>query len=85
MAQTHAPVAATLTQRVAREVRAELGRQQKHQGHLAAILGIDRAQISKRLKGDTLSFTTAELDKIAAELGVPVDRFLTPSSLVGSA
>jgi transcriptional regulator with XRE-family HTH domain len=85
MAQTHVPVAATLTKRVSAGLRAELGRQEKHQGHLAEILGIDRAQISKRLKGESLSFTTAELDKIAAAWGVPVDRLIDPSVLAGAA
>lgn len=76
MAENPEPLAGSLTHRVAAELRAEMGRRQENQGHLAAILGIDRAQISKRLQGRQLSFTTAELDKIAAAWGVPVDRFL---------
>lgn len=85
MAQTHVPAEATLTQRVAVGIRLELTRQRKHQGHLAAILGIDRAQISKRLKGEKLSFSTAELDEIAEKLGVPVDQLIGISVLVGAA
>lgn len=65
-----------LTQRVASEIRAEMGRRQISQADLGLILGIHRTQIGKRLKGEELSFTTAELDKIAETLGVPVDRLL---------
>jgi transcriptional regulator with XRE-family HTH domain len=85
MAENTERMASPLSLRVSAEIRAELGRQQKHQGHLAAALGIDRAQISKRLKGDHLSFTTAELDKIAEALGVPVDRLLGAPVLAGAA
>lgn len=84
MAESTPPMASPLSLRVSAEIRAELGRQQKHQGHLAAALGIDRAQISKRLKGETLSFTTAELDKIAEALDVPVDRLLGLSMAVAA-
>jgi transcriptional regulator with XRE-family HTH domain len=76
VAENSATECNTLTQRVASEIRAELGRRQLSQSDLGQILGIHRTQISKRLQGRELSFTTAELDLIAGALGIPVDRLL---------
>jgi transcriptional regulator with XRE-family HTH domain len=76
VAENNGPVVESLTQRVASNLRAELGRRQQSQGDLGLILGIHRTQISKRLKGEELSFTTAELDQIAGAWGIPVDRLI---------
>lgn len=66
-----------LTQRVAAEIRAELGRQQMSQRRLAELLGIDQALVSRRLAAtNARPWTTDEIDRIAAALGVPVDRLL---------
>lgn len=82
MPENIGPLADSLTQRVAYAIRAELGGRQMSQGDLGAILGIHRTQISKRLKGEELSFTTAELDQIAAAWGIPVDRLLGVPAVV---
>jgi len=74
-----------LTQRVAAEIRAELGRQQMSQRRLAELLGVDPAIVSRRLAGVRYSFTTSELDRIAAILGVPVARILGVPTLAGVA
>lgn len=66
-----------LTQRVAAEIRAELGRQQMSQRQLAEKLGIDQALVSRRLAAiNARPWTTDEIDRIASALGVPVDRLL---------
>lgn len=75
----------TLTQRVSSELRAEMARQQMSQRRLAELLGVDQAVISRRLAGRPQSFTTAELDRIAEILGVPVDRFLTSPAVASAA
>lgn len=71
-----------LTLRVAGEIRAELGRQQKSQRWLAEMLGIDQALVSRRLAAvNARPWTTDEIDRIAVTLGVPADRLLgTPVS-----
>ncbi|GIF08723.1 hypothetical protein Asi03nite_62610 [Actinoplanes siamensis] len=74
-----------LTQRVSTELRAEMGRQRISQRELARRLGVNQAVISRRLAGEQFSFTTAELDRIAEILGVPVDRFLTSPVTAGAA
>jgi transcriptional regulator with XRE-family HTH domain len=66
----------TLTQRVAAEVRAEVGRRNCTQQELAGILGVAQPNVSRRLTGKQ-PFDTDELDKLAAHWGVPVDRFLS--------
>lgn len=74
-----------LTQRVSAEIRAELGRQQKSQRWLADQLGVDPAIVSRRMIGTRYTFTTAELDRIAGILGVPVDQLLGAPALAGAA
>lgn len=68
-------MALSLTQIVATEVRAEMGRQRATQRQVGEILGKSQPQISLRLLGE-LPFNTAELDTLAAAWGVPVTTFL---------
>lgn len=83
MTETTARMAQSLTLRVAAEVRAEVARQQLTHRALGEKLGLSQPQVTKRLNG-VLPLDTAELDRIAEVLGVPVDRFLaTPT--VGAA
>jgi transcriptional regulator with XRE-family HTH domain len=56
---------------VAREVRAELARQRKTAGDLAAALGVTPHTIGRRLSGET-HFTIVEVAQIALFLGVPL-------------
>lgn len=84
MPQEHGSTQGTLTHRVATEIRAELGRQQMSQTKLAEKLGIHQTAISKRLIGTKYCFTTAELDRIAEVLGVPVDQLLGAPALVAA-
>jgi transcriptional regulator with XRE-family HTH domain len=64
-----------LGQSIAAEVRAELARQQITQAELAARLETDQAIISRKLTGRSI-FTTRDLERWAAALGVPVTNFL---------
>lgn len=84
MPQEHCPTPGSLTQRVATEIRAELGRQQMSQTKLGELLGIHQTAVSKRLIGTRYSFTTAELERIAEILGVPVDQLLGVRTLVAA-
>lgn len=63
---------------VAREIRAELGRQQMSNRRLAELIGRSAMWIHRRLStGDTeLTFDDAQL--IAGALGVPVRQLLNP-------
>lgn len=62
-------------ERVAAEVRAELGRQRKSGSELAAALGMAQSTVSRRLLGE-VPFDVDELHRIADYLGVPVSQFL---------
>lgn len=85
MPETPDPLAQSLTLRVAAEVRAEIARQQMTHSRLGELIGLSQPQITKRLNG-VMPMDTAELEKIAAALGVPVDRFLAvPASLPAGA
>lgn len=64
------------TDRVAAEVRAELGRQRMSQEALAARIGISQQALSRRLLGQ-YPFNTSELAKAAEALKVPVGRLLS--------
>jgi transcriptional regulator with XRE-family HTH domain len=74
----------TLTERVAGAVRAEMARAQMTQRELAAAIGVQQPNVSLRLQGKH-PFSTAELDKIAAFLNVPVERFVTDAPVAGAA
>jgi transcriptional regulator with XRE-family HTH domain len=65
----------SLPQHVAREVRAEMGRQRRTHRELAEALGISQPQVTKRLNGD-IEFRPSELEQVAEMLGVPVTQFL---------
>ena len=73
-----------LTETVAGEVRAELGRRNISRVELAARLGISRTALWNRLRGET-EFSISELEKVAEFLGVPVSQFVSPVSTRGAA
>lgn len=85
MPEENDTIPASLTQRVATEIRAELGRKQMSQTKLAEKMGVHQTAVSKRLIGSHYSFTTAELDRIAQILEVPVERLLGVPAAVGAA
>jgi transcriptional regulator with XRE-family HTH domain len=85
MTQEITALPSPLTLRVSAEIRAELARQQKSQRWLAGELGIDPAAVSRRMIGLANTFTTAELDRVAEILQVPVDRLLGAAALAGAA
>ena len=60
---------------IAKEVRAEMARQDKTQDDMAVVLDVDQAAISLRLRGKR-SFRAEELVKIAAWLGVSATKFI---------
>ena len=84
MTQEATALPSPLTQRVSAEIRAELGRQQKTQRWLAERLGYDPALVSRRMIGIRYTFTTAELDRVAGILGVPVDQLLGARAAVAA-
>ncbi len=84
MTQEPEPIAQSFTARVAAEVRAELVRQKLSHRQFAERVGISQPQISKRLSGE-LPMDTAELERFAAALGVPIERFLTAPSPASAA
>jgi transcriptional regulator with XRE-family HTH domain len=62
-------------ERVASEVRAELGRQRRTQLELAEVMGVNQSTASRRLAGE-LEFTVGELHAIAKFFGVPITKLL---------
>lgn len=60
---------------VSGNIRAELARQRKTQEHLAAVLGITRQAISRRMRGYVV-FDIDELRKIAHYLDVPLAELI---------
>lgn len=66
---------ATASQRVAANVRAELGRHRKSQADLAQALGRSQPYVSRRLVG-RVAFGVDEVEQIAGWLGVPVALLL---------
>lgn len=73
-----------LTDRVATEVRAEMGRQRASQRRVAEILRISQPQVSQRLRG-VVAFNTEELGLLAAAWGVPASRFLLDAESIAAA
>lgn len=63
------------SQRVAANVRAELGRHRRSQADLGQALGLTQSAVSRRLAGKIV-FDIAELHTIAAWLGVPLSVLL---------
>lgn len=63
-------------QKVAAEVRAELGRRSLSCAALARMTGIKEPSLRRRLKGSA-PFRVAELETVAEVLHVPVQKFLS--------
>lgn len=59
--------------RIAGEIRAELGRQQRSQAALAAAIGISPSTLTRRLRGDK-PFFLEEAQDIARFLGLPLSE-----------
>lgn len=68
MTSTHA-------ERVAAEVRAEMGRHRVTQAQLGQVLGLHQMSVSRRLAGE-VPFDVDELYKVAVFLGCPVSRLI---------
>lgn len=73
----------TLSQVVAAEIRAEMGRQQKSAREVAEVMGVSDMYLHRRLAGK-VSLTLADLERLAAALGVPATTFL-PSTVPAAA
>lgn len=67
----------TLDDRVATEIRAELGRQNMSRAALARALGMTKFSLNRRLVGD-VELTANEIEKIAEILDVSVWQLLQP-------
>lgn len=65
----------TLADVAAAEVRAEMGRQRITGAALAKSLGVSDMYLSRRLTG-TVPFDLAEIERVAAALGVQVTQLL---------
>lgn len=52
-----------------------------HQQEIAPVLGLSQPAVSDRLRGRT-PFTLADLDRLAAHLGVTVPQLLEPPQLL---
>jgi transcriptional regulator with XRE-family HTH domain len=63
----------------AREIRAEMARQEITQDTLAPQVGMPQATFSRRLAGRP-PFTTTELERVAAALGVTFEQLLPTSA-----
>lgn len=65
----------TLSEHVAREIRAEMGRQQVRNAGLAELLGVSEMWVSRKLRGIT-PLTLAEVEQLAEVLEVEVSALL---------
>lgn len=63
------------TETIARNLSGELARHRKTQAALAKELGVSEQNISKRLQGEG-SFTTEQLEKAAAMLGMSLYQLM---------
>lgn len=63
------------TETIARNLSGELARHRKTQAALAKELGVSKQNISKRLQGEG-SFTTEQLEKTAAMLGMSLYQLM---------
>lgn len=68
-----------LHQRIAAEVRAEMGRARVNGSQLARKLNRSHTYVWRRLSGE-VAFDVAELEDVAGALGVPVSKFLEPAA-----
>lgn len=62
---------------VAREIRAELGRQQLSNRRLAVALGVSFMWVNRRVNTGETALTIEDIQRIADVLGVPVLQLLT--------
>lgn len=69
------PKSRTLSQRVAAEIRAEMGRQEINNAALAELLGVSEMWVSRKKRGLT-PLTLPEVEQIAEVLEVPVAALL---------
>jgi transcriptional regulator with XRE-family HTH domain len=67
-----------LQDHVASEIRAELGRRNLSQHHLARGIGWTDAKLGRRLNGQ-VPWSVADVELIASVLDVPRSQFLDPS------
>ena len=65
----------SFTERVATEVRAELGRQRRSASWLAREVGLSQSTVSRRLTGE-LPFDLDQIEAVAACLNMPLSNFL---------
>lgn len=72
-----------LSERIARNVRAEMIRRDVNQTDLAAVIGITQSQLSKRLRG-TITLDVNEVELIAKHLGVTVSDLAGESQAAGA-
>lgn len=68
---------ATLTARVAAQIRALMAARRKTSADLAEVLGISQSSASRRMHGDGL-FTLDQLEETADWLGVPLTDIIIP-------
>lgn len=69
------PRTQTLADAISAEIRAEMGRQKRSGRAVAEAMGVSHMYLSRRLNGQT-PFDTADLERLAAALDVPVSKLL---------
>ncbi|SKY32030.1 Uncharacterised protein [Mycobacteroides abscessus subsp. bolletii] len=74
---------ATTDERVAANVRAELARAGENQSSLAPKVGLSQQALSRRLSA-RVSFTVAELSRVATQLGVPIGALTASNEAAAS-
>jgi transcriptional regulator with XRE-family HTH domain len=65
-----------LHERIAAEVRAEMGRARINGSQLARLLKRSHTYVWRRLSGE-VAFDVAELEEVAVALGIPVEQLLS--------
>jgi transcriptional regulator with XRE-family HTH domain len=75
MSDNQAASATTARTAIAAEVRAELARHGKTQREAGEVLGLPQSAVSLRISGER-PFRAEELILLAADLGIPAERFL---------
>lgn len=73
-----APSGGAPSQLIAREIRAELARQQLSNRRLALALGVSSMWVNRRISACETELTFEDTQRIADALGVPVAGFLSP-------
>lgn len=76
-------LAETLNRRVARELRAEMARQEKSQDQLAWSLCTSQSKVSRWLRGAT-PMTLDDVERVVGVLDVPLEQVLL-GALAGAA